>query len=243
MPAVSQAFRLLRHVAASDAPEGVSAIARAVGISPSSCFNLLKTLVAEGALQFDEAAKTYRMGTALQALAGRHDPAVPLARPLLTAMAARHGAASAIWALGADRLTLLAVGESELATRIHMTIGQRLPMLVGAMGRCVAAYSSLDGAAVNAGYARLRWARPPGLEIYKKQVAQARRRGWSLDDGHFMHGVTTVAAPVRDRAGGVRYCIANTFFQGQVSPASLRRIGVDTLAQARQLGERLFGAP
>ena len=44
---VVQALAILRHLSEASKPLGVTAVARALGISPSSCFNLLKTLVAE----------------------------------------------------------------------------------------------------------------------------------------------------------------------------------------------------
>ena len=156
-------------------------------------------------------------------------------------MATRFHVASGIWALSGARLLLVGVAESEMATRIHMAVGQRLPMLIGARGRCVAAFGGIDADRIESEYARLRWAREPGLETYKRQVAQVKRRGWAVDDGEFMRGVTTVAAPVIDTAGGVRYCLANTLFEGQVSEAALREIGVHTAQQAEQIARSMYG--
>ena len=59
---VAHALAILRRLATSDHPEGVNAIARKVGISPSSCFNILKTLAAEDFARFDVVDKTYTLG-------------------------------------------------------------------------------------------------------------------------------------------------------------------------------------
>jgi hypothetical protein len=68
-PAVSQAARILRCLSTAPAPLGVSAVARELGLSPSSCFNILRTLVAEGLLAFDPVAKTYSLGLGLVEIA------------------------------------------------------------------------------------------------------------------------------------------------------------------------------
>ena len=57
---VSQAFAILRLLADSSALT-LSDIGRFVGLSPSSCLNLLKTLVAEGVIERDSRTKLYRL--------------------------------------------------------------------------------------------------------------------------------------------------------------------------------------
>lgn len=60
---------VLRYLAAAQTPVGVSRIARDLELNPSTCFNLLKTLVHEGLAVFDETTKTYSVGLGLLALA------------------------------------------------------------------------------------------------------------------------------------------------------------------------------
>ncbi len=242
---VVHALNILRLLTRAPAPQGVSAIARELGISPSSCFNLLKTLCSEGVVEFDPAAKSYRLGAAVSefAAAGSADaaPALALARPRLMAMAAEYRLASGLWRVSAaGRLVLTDFVDSEMATRIHMNVGQRLPSFIGAMGRCVAAHTAFAGSELKDAFAQLRWARPPTLDRYRKEVARVKSQGWALDDGDFMRGVSTVAAPVLDRGGAVRYCIANTFFQGEHDAAGTARIGAATAACAREVAQLLY---
>lgn len=61
---VVQALSVLRHIARTREPQGVTAIARALGLNPSSTFNILRTLVAEGFVERDDATKTYILGAA-----------------------------------------------------------------------------------------------------------------------------------------------------------------------------------
>ena len=67
--ALVHALRILRHLAAQGTAEGVTTIARATGVNGSTCYNILRTLVAEGVVIFDPATKTYRLGLGLVELA------------------------------------------------------------------------------------------------------------------------------------------------------------------------------
>lgn len=242
---VVHALRILRHLTASQQAEGVTAIARQLAISPSSCFNLLKTLVAEEFLLFDATAKTYAIGPELARLAMHgqgEDPVVVAALPAMQELASRFRMACGLWLLSESRrLVLVAAADSDLATRLHMTLGQRLPMLIGAIGRCVAANCTLSDKQLSDEFAALRWERPPTLARYKREVASARRQGWAIDDGDFMRGLTTIAAPVIDPRGIARYCIASTVFQGQLEGKSLRRLAEDTARLGANLSDNTFG--
>jgi DNA-binding IclR family transcriptional regulator len=243
VPAAVHTLNILRLLAKADTPVGVTAVARAVGVSPSSCYNLLKTLCAQGVAEFDAEDKSYRLGAGINELVreGRVDPAQALLRPRLAAMAGQYRFASGLWRVSATgRLVLLDFADSELATRIHMNIGQRLPAYIGAMGRCVAAYASGTDEELATAFNSLRWARAPAPERYRKEVSRVRRQGWAVDDGDFMRGICTVAAPVLDERDGVRYCIANTFFQGEHDPEGIAQIGVATAECALEASRTLF---
>lgn len=245
-PAVTAAISILRHLAGSPSREGVTAIAKAVGLSPSSCFNILRTLASEAFVDFDPSSKTYALGLGSIALARKAlDPsaAMDLVRPQLEAMARRFDVATSLWRISmADRLVLVGLAESPATTRIHLTVGQRLPKYLGAMGRTVAAHADLESRAFVSQFTALRWNHAPDLEVYKAEAAQVRRRGWAIDVDNFMLGVTTIAAPVLDRTGDVRFCVANIFFSGQRAPADLELLGEATVGLAEDFARRLFSS-
>jgi len=241
---VVQALQILRHLAESQRADGVTSISRQLGISPSSCFNLLRTLAGEGFLVFDPAAKKYSIGPELGRLARMdegEDPVVRAAMVPMQNLASRFRMACGLWRVAeSKRLVLVASADSDLATRLHMTLGQRLPMLIGAIGRCVAAHSNLSDRQLAEAFGALRWERAPTLARYKREVAQVRREGWAIDDGDFMRGLTTVAAPVIDRRGAARFCVASTVFQGQLGERPLRQLVTETAALARVLSAQCF---
>lgn len=235
---VTQAIAVLRYLAANPAPRGVNTIARDLKISPSSCFNLLKTLVAEDFIDFDPTAKTYTLGIGPVALARRAlDPesAFSLLRPDLERLADRHNVAVSLWRLTRkERFVLLGFADNEMATRIHLTVGQRLPMLGGANGRCAAAFGGLGQAEIGDRFAVVHWRQPMSLETFLAESAITRDRGWAVDNGVFLPGVTTVSAPVLDDTGKLKFCLSAIMFHGQYAAEKLAKIGNDLVVTAKR---------
>ena len=69
VPALSRGIAILRLLGQSDAPLGVHAIARALGLVPSTCLHILRVLVAEQLLTVDAETKKYAVGAGLVVLA------------------------------------------------------------------------------------------------------------------------------------------------------------------------------
>lgn len=235
---VANALAMLRRLAATDRPEGVSSIARATKVSPSSCFSILKTLVAEDFLRFDADRKTYSLGPAAIDLAiAALDPEAGFqrARTMLEQLARHHGVTAGLWRLSdCRRLTLLGAAESAENVRIRLTTGQRLPMMTGAMGRCIAARSDMADEYLSAQLNSLDWTVRPPLDRYRAELRAYLKNGFAIDDGDFLQGITTVAAPVIDRDGTITHCIAATTFSGRRGVEALQHLGKAVRAAAQE---------
>lgn len=240
---VAAASRILRLLASEPNPLGVNAIARRLELSPSSCFNILKTLVAEEFVEIDDQAKTYSLGVAPVYLARRMlnaDLAMQMATPHLQQMAADYRCVSTLWRLTqTDRLVLIGLFDSREVINIHIEVGQRLPALTGAMGRCIAANRKYSAAELKAAFDRLPWQSAPNFDIYLAEVAAAGRRGWALDVDNFVRGVTTIAAPILDRGGAARYCISNILFSSQPELADAEELGTRVARVAAEIARAL----
>lgn len=240
---VVNALAILRHLAGSEA-QGVNAIARAVSISPSTCFNILKTLVSEDFVEFDPIAKLYTLGAEPTRIFGGEAPLLAWRRWAIDALASLANEFSltcGLWRVTAGRVVLTNVVEGAHATRIHMVTGQRLPEHLGAMGRCIAAEQGLGREDVQKRIEKLRWAEPPSVEAFLADMEAARTRGWAVDDGHFLKGVTTIASIIRGPNSDVRACMTAIMFSGQHSAETLTIIGDRLGTVARTAEQRLTG--
>ena len=121
--ALSAGLAVLRHLGRSGGGAGVNRIARELGLNPSTCFNLLRTLAWEGVVSFDPASKTYRLGPGVVELArGALEPAARARqmRPHLEAVAARHRVTVTLWQrVGDDRVVLIDRAEADAAMQVQ----------------------------------------------------------------------------------------------------------------------------
>ena len=225
---VSQAFAILRLLA-GEGPMTLSQVCRETGLSPSSGLNLLRTLVGEGALERAPGGTIYQLAPAWQGgdlLTGaRMAGLLARVQPLITRFAKAHDTACGLWQqLAGDRLALVALGESEAATRIHMAIGQRQPVGGGSIGRALIAAEAPDPADMERRFARLRWRRPLAFAAWVEQVARARQCGFGVDHGYAFPGIVSIGALVPGTRNP-RLCLSASVFVGARSDAEIETLG------------------
>ncbi|MDE2560827.1 MAG: helix-turn-helix domain-containing protein [Sphingomonadales bacterium] len=234
---VSQAFAILRLLASRGDAMTLSDIARGVGLSPSSCLNLLRTLVGEGLLLRDGDGRRYRLAVGWAAsglLDGAGQSFAARARPALERMAAAEDAAIGLWqVMPGERIALIALAESGAATRIHMAEGQRQPLGGGATGRALAASDGVTGEELARRYGAVRWQRPLTIEAYAAQVAAARVAGYAIDDNFGHAGICSLGAVVPGAREGQRFCLSASVFAGSREPEALAKLGAGLAGLAR----------
>ncbi|QNE32784.1 helix-turn-helix domain-containing protein [Sphingomonas sp. NBWT7] len=196
---VGHAFAIMRLLAHGEAMT-LSEIARGCALSPSTCLGLLRTLIGERVLAA-QPGKRYALAPAWREGSARwadpHAQIVATARPLLDRAARQLDAPVGLWRVVAgERLQLIALGESAASTRIHMQVGQRQPIGGGATGRALAAAQRLEEAAVATRFAAVRWERALDLAAYRRQIADAARDGYAVDDRYGHAGVRSIAVAV-----------------------------------------------
>lgn len=241
--ALVQALRILRHLSAQGTPQGVTAIARATDVNGSTCFNILRTLAAEGLVVFDPVAKTYRLGLGVLELAIGLLGANPgdLIRPELERLALAHGALICLWHVtDNDRLVLIERAYDPVAIRVELPPGKRLPALAGGVGRVIAAHRDYTEAELRRRFAELRWQSAPRFDEYRASIADAAARGYGLDIGQLYIGVDVVGSVVDDHEGRPRYGISSITLSGQTTGESRARVGQDLTDTCRHLSRALF---
>jgi DNA-binding IclR family transcriptional regulator len=240
---VASIAAILRLLAVADEPLGVNAIARAVSMAPSSCFKMMKALVAQDFAAIDEHSKRYSLGSGAVAVAQRAlDPsqAYVIVRPRLEESAQTHSIAIGLWRiLPRSRMALIGFAEGESQMRIHMAIGQRLPMYVGAVGRAIAAQRNPSHHELKENFDKLRWAAPLSFREYAAQVEQAKRLGYGVDTGYFASGVSTVAVAIKDSLGEIRYGLSGIMFSGQHSHKTMDKIGRQMIELSQWVAGRI----
>ena len=244
VPALVNAMQILRYINQCGEPPGVSQIAHTLGINPSTCFNILKTLVHERLLGFDPVSKRYSLGLGIVELAHGVLNAgyVPYIHPYLERISTTFGVTALLWQdAGQNRFVLVDKSESNRAIRVQITIGQRFPALIGAFGRCVAAQRGLVRDELRKMFAGLRWQNPPSFEDYLQQVEEARRNGYSIDHGNFSTGVTTVAAVITDQLGAPVMAISTIAISSQLPEIDMGMLAREVKSAAQEISAAMNG--
>ena len=141
--AVQRAVQIMRFLGTIQRPAGVSEVARALRIVPSTCLHILKTLDYDGLVIEDKSNKKYQLGPALLRFArdmvGSNE-FVRNVQVVLDRIAEKHEVTTvAVWHEGMDRIVVVAKALAPTNFTIHVNVGSRFPVLTSAIGHCFAA--------------------------------------------------------------------------------------------------------
>src|ERR1700722_4840174 len=183
-PAISRAAAVLRLLGKSDVPMGVQAIARELGLVPSTCLHVLRALVAEEFVSFDPDTKRYSLEAGVLTLARhwlRRNRFNDLAQPVLDRIGQTFDVTTlGVHIVGLDHIVVVAVSQSGNNFQLSTHIGSRFPALISATGRCIAAFGDHAEAELEARFKTLRWDEPPTYTEWQAQVRQTRVRGFAV---------------------------------------------------------------
>jgi NAD(P)-dependent dehydrogenase (short-subunit alcohol dehydrogenase family) len=221
---VTRAVAVLRLLGRSRAPLGLKAIAEALDLVPSTGLHILRALVAEQLVRVDPLTRQYSLGVGMLPLARavlENGDFPALVRPRLDELSGRYGVTAIGVALpDLDHMVVVALARAQTPVRLHVDVGSRFPALISATGRCLAAFGEHPWGEIERRFRRLRWHNAPSYEAWRKEVALARRQGFSIDRGNYIAGVTIVAVPVLNSRGTISHTIAAVGLGSQLDRAS-----------------------
>jgi len=196
---VEKAVDLLYHLHESSAPQGVTAIGRALGLPKSSAHRLLTALSRRGLVEQDGRGR-YAPGIGLVALglgALEREPVVAVARPVLEQQADALGETFFLVGARAGRLVVLDKAEGNGFLRAAPRVGSNVPVHATASGKLYLAFAPESLAPVADGLERFTPRTAADAAALEREVAQARRRGWAANREEWIPGLCVLAAPVR----------------------------------------------
>jgi DNA-binding IclR family transcriptional regulator len=242
-PAVARAASVLRLLASERTGMGVTEIARRVGLVPSTCLHVLRALVEEGFVTFDDQRKTYRTGVGLLTLvrdAVSSSEFPKDVQPVLDELAsAHHVTAVAVEIDGRGRMVVVALARSDSFVSLHVNIGSRFPAMISATGRCVAAASGLSRDELAKRFAELRWERAPRFEDWYADVERARVEGVAVDHGSYIRGLTIVSGVIPVGIDRTIRAIALIGFDHLMTERAVRQLKEALLAATQDVAAHL----
>jgi DNA-binding IclR family transcriptional regulator len=199
---VARALALLDALA--EGPAGVNALARRIGVNPSTASRLLATLESGGLVERD-AGGPYRLGLHLVALADRVLARLDvreLARPQLRALVEATG-----------ETATLSVADGDLAVTVDFVPGESSVVSMARLGRPSVGHATAAGKVLLA-FTPAAPAVPGALDAYTErtitdpaalaeELARVRAQGWAEAEGEREPDLNALAAPVVGRGGAL----------------------------------------
>ena len=143
VPAVDKAARVLRALADAGRAQGISELARALGVSKGTLRDVLLTLASHGLVVRDPDTR-FRLGPELRSLADASAPDLrALAQPYLVSLMEAFGETAILGLVVDGKLEIAA--RAEPPTDLHMTapLGRRLPLDKGAHAKVLVGRESI----------------------------------------------------------------------------------------------------
>lgn len=220
-------------------------MARDLGLVPSTCLHILRVLVDEGLVAFDDHSKRYAVDIGILPIARsaiQRNSFATVIQPMLTGLSTGFGV-TAIATQLVDRrhMVVLALSQARQPFRLSVDLGSRFPALISATGRCVAAFGSIDEATLRGWFDRLKWDNPPTFESWQAQLEQTRRDGYGIDRGEYISGVTIVAVPFFDAEGAVSRSMVAIDITEKMDALGVDRIAGEMLRMRDRAAGYLIG--
>ena len=244
MKTIAKALKVLQHFTPEHEEWGVTELARATDIHKVIMHRILRSFAAERFLVQDSKTRRYRLGDGLFRLVRnnlRNVDVVDVARPHLELLRAETNETVVMTVRFGLRVVVAEVLESSQIVRVTGALGNQAPIHCSAAGKLFLSLGPdtlLDEQLVQ------------GLKAYtprtittvsglKKELAQAMKRGWAVDDEESVVGIRSIAAPVLGGDGGVEACIAVRVPTARLPRSGFRRLGARVAACGNLVSEEM----
>ena len=222
---------------------GVKAIAQSLGMVTSTCLHILRVLVDEGLVKVD-ATKRYSLGVEMLSLARSaiDSNSFPAAVQAVLDRVSTQWSVTAIGVEigGLDHMVVLALSHSKIPFRLHVDVGSRFPALISATGRLVAAYSGQPWREIERRFRALRWQDAPDIKVWRKELEVVRKKGYAIDRGNYISGVTVLAVPMFNARKEITHTLVAAGLADQLDNATCAAIAKDMRAEANRISTLLL---
>lgn len=246
-----KSYRLLAAMVEAPAEVwGVRALAKKMGMQPSTVHNLLRLLEECDLVTRRHDAAGYELGLEFFRLANRAVAGIPMGAivaPVLAELGSGCNETSvfAVYDERRHRLYFRDLNESENWLRVVIDTDEWVPLTVGAFGLAILAFLPPDEQEALIGESVLRPLTDTTVtdaEELRRELKAIRADGVAVTHGRRATGGVGVASPVFDRTGRPIGSLGLTIPEARYTPQAARGFSHSVWEQATRLSERL-GAP
>jgi len=202
-PSVKKAFKILSAISDASNGLGISELSKQLKIGKSTVHGITSALEELGVLVRDPLHKKYSVGYTLLELGRRAHTRIKLrdiARIPIERLMEKVGETVFLGIMNGDHITILDVVESHHDMKITSPPGTRLPLLAGATGKAFLAHfeeKKVKEIIQRMGLVKFTSKSIVDPKKFFKEVEEAKKKGYAIDDEEYIPGVRAIAAPIQ----------------------------------------------
>lgn len=198
---------LLLFASAGRAELGVTEIAGELGLSKAAVHRILTSLRSRDLISLDTDSRRYRLGPAALSLGRAYLARIDvrsMAAPELAWLSAESGETATLSIRAGDIRMYVDQVVPDREVRMEVAVGQPYPLHAGASSKAFLAYlgpEEIDAYITRSSLAAMTDRTVTDEKSLRTELAEIRRRGYSLSFGERQAGAASAAAPVLDHEG------------------------------------------
>lgn len=226
----------------------LSALAEDLGQSPATLYRVLVTLERRGLVEFDGAAQLWFVGAGAYVIGARflhRTNLVERARPVLRRLMEETGETANLGIAQGGSVLFVSQVETLASIRAFFPPGTLSPMHASGIGKAL--LSRMEAGALADRLSRAPLERFTEFTLcdpdtLRSELAEARARGWALDNEEKTLGMRCIAAPVLDAYGEAAAGISVSGPTSRISPQEVDGLARAVTAAAEDLTRAIGGA-
>ena len=230
VPVLRKAVRVIEAVAQGSGSATTKSLAGSLGISPTTCYRILQSFVAEGWLR-PSTGGSFELSFGLVPLLRplfRHELLIETVREPLAQLARTTGLTAKLTVRQGDDAVTIYSAHSPKGTAITSRVGSVVSLAIGSSGATFLAPRGDDEVARALEHAPAEVWRFQKREDVLRRVREARRQGCCFDGGSYQPHINTLSSPVygqeRELVGVITLLGFPPDFDPTVRPALIREL-------------------
>lgn len=201
-PSVIKAFEILKALGDANEGMGISSLARKLGIGKSTVHGITAAMEELGVLIRDPRTKRFRVGFTLLELVRKALGSLELAQVAkkpMEILVEKTEETAFLGVLNRNHVTIVEAVDSPKEFKVTAPRGTRLSLRAGAVGKIFLANMERSKAMGILRKKGLRQYTPNSITDmgqYLEELDRVAERGYALDEGEYLMGVTAIAAPI-----------------------------------------------
>lgn len=240
-PAVDSAARALEMLSRYKSRScTLTELSTNLAISKTTCLRVMKTLVAHGLVDYDEATKKYCLGYFAVVLGARAEEGLDTfnrVRPLMAEITDRSGLTTAlVKRVSVERMMYVAKLDGVAMGNVNVSVGNRFPLFEVSYGKWVMAFSS-EVERRELFPDKLPAVTPDtntDLTAYRREIQKLGPHSIIESRGEYVLGVYAISFPVVDARGELDGVVVALGFSEGVSDADAERLRILMVNSSRK---------